>query len=59
MNHTPCHFENKHFGAWERVRKPFPYGWFFNYYELRSGGSVYFDRKNKLDRLFDWVCKYL
>jgi len=57
VNHSPCQFENNDFGAWKEVKKPFPYGWFFKYYELKHKDSTYYDRKNKLDGLFDWICK--
>jgi hypothetical protein len=59
MNHSPCIVENSDFGAWEKVKKPFPYGWFFDYYQVKSGKYTYFDRKNKLDKVFDWICKKL
>jgi len=44
---------------WKRVNKSFPYGWFFNYYERQVGSSRYFERVNKLDPLFDWICSKL
>ena len=46
-------------GIWRRQCASAPYSWFFDYYEIEEGGEVYYRRVNKLDRVFDWVCKQL
>lgn len=68
-NHFPCADQNNHYGAWCKKPAPsgFPYSWFFDYYQLdaldpKTGdrlGVIYYDRGNKLDGLFGWICERL
>jgi len=51
---------NKHNGAWVKHKKKFDiYNFFFDYYEMVDDGFIHYDRVNKLDKFFDWICQKL
>jgi len=64
-NHTPCLFRNKDWGHREKIKcRSFLYDFFFYFYETKvldrktgkPTGNIYYERINKLDNLFDWIC---
>lgn len=64
--HKLCMYVNKHWGVFEKRKMGSVYDWFFNYYEVKAvdhkTGKLlgsYYERKNKLDNLFDWICDVL
>lgn len=59
ISHSPCLFNNKDFGGWEKVKKRKPWSLFFDYYEIKHEGNIYFERENKLDGIFNWICDKL
>ena len=56
-SHRPCYAENKDYSVWKKISHPFPYNLFFDFYEMKNGSNTYYERVNKLDRLFDWICR--
>ena len=50
---------NNIYGGYNEVKKSFPWGFFYRYYEMRQGGITYFERRNRIDALFDWICVIL
>ncbi len=50
-------FKPNFYEEWVEVERPYPYKLFYQYYEYEYQKKTYYDRRNRLDGFFDWICR--